>query len=1768
MRLRQTLMWLLLLGAFGGLVFAQSFSVSFIDEWGAQATEVLENGRARLRVVDPAADLTTDLDPVTVELSATLSGHAVTATLTETGTQTGVFEGEAGLTTAFGEPDLLFTQPYSWNNVRDTASATYKGATDVAEVAGALIDFLLDGRPVQKIAVGESFTLRISDFSANRTSSGRERLRTTVQSSAGSLALDLVETGPSTSIFEGTVRTAFWNLAGPGDLGVVGAEDLQVTHTDRYSVQISRSFPVEERVVRFVDSTGRAVPEVLDYDRAIVRVMDHFANLDPLLRESFPVTTSAQRSGDTETITVREIGPNRGIFEGTVRVGSSSYSPFPENGQLETHPLAPDQSDTIHAACTSANQISTATALAVGSQLEILDQEGSAADSFAFGETVRVRVRSMSLNGGPVTIRSFPTGDVETVNLLLVDPERLLFEGSFVIQSGGPYPPGGYLSVNAGDTIEVEVADSNGITSSRAVTRAAAASVRFVDEEGNPTSVLLDGDLARLRVRDHWRSSTSQVSVDLSDLFSGDDETALLNQTSVDSPLFEGSIQLATDDTPSQDGRLTTYRSYGLPAHPDIVTGLYETLSSGTVKVRAETATAHFSFVDEQGNETVSLPAGAPLRLRLRYPALEASAEIPDQLAVTVEAVKSGDTEQFLLVETGPDTKIFEIALSPNIGFASPYDGTVQTLADDTVTAEHLFNWSLHLRTAARVLPLVLEFTDATGAPVDSYAIHQRIHVRAFDILANTSPAAPDLLSAEIQAHRPTDGASDLETVSLTETGPNTGVFTGWIDMRRAYSATEQDGLLQLAMNGPPYLEEQTLEVRRNGVQDRAGLRDSITQIVDDQGEDTDTVVIEHPIHIRVFRPLSDSSGSIDQLHVHVHGFGSGDDEQVLLQETGDSTGVFEGTIPTVPGEIAQHYSGALQAMPDDLVQVRVNGSPLGAASLDHVTVINNLPVAEDDTATTLENTAMVIPVLDNDNDPDGHTIRVGGWGPVTDAGGQAALNPDGTMLYTPPAGFVGTDRFSYHILDNYGGSDGAFVYVTVQRGDTAPDAVDDTATTAEDTAVTIFILSNDMDLSGGFPILTDVTPGAHGSISINGDSTITYTPFANFFGTDSLVYTIADGDGDLDSATVSITVTGVNDAPDAVNDSVSILEDTPVTIDVRANDSDPENDQLSVVTTSQPVFGTLATNADGTLTYTPAANYSGSASFTYTVADGNGGSDTATVTIDISSVNDAPNAVNDSASTPEDAVLGVNVLANDSDPESQSLTVSAVTQGAHGSVAVSLGVNVVYTPAPNYFGPDSFTYTIADGNGGSDTATVSINVTALNDSPDAVNDSGSTLEDAPVTLDVRTNDSDPEDNPLSLYLVTQGAHGSVVINGGGTITYTPAANYNGPDAFTYTIIDGSGAFDSATVSITVTAANDAPDAMNDTGATREGVSVLIPVLGNDTDIEGQALSVLSYSTPPNGALLRQAGDALRYTPNPNFNGTDSFTYTVSDGNGGTDTATVTVTVRDSLERVAILGTNSVWLQSGSDVLSGDVVVNANAAGPFLNGGTEISIGGNVTTPVAWDVQADQVTIAAGATVASDLFYNQLTNSGTVSGAQQTPLSLPIFTTLPAVPAATPGSTDVNVGTNGTRTLAAGSYRDLIVGRKGVVTFTGGIYHFRSIRIDREAKIWFSAAAEVRVQQKLSTRQTTSMAPATGAPINEADVIFYVAGINGTGGGLAETPKAVEIGVDNVLNANVYSPNGTLWLGDRTRARGSLFGHDVQVGIDAQVELRSYHRNQ
>ena len=190
---------------------------------------------------------------------------------------------------------------------------------------------------------------------------------------------------------------------------------------------------------------------------------------------------------------------------------------------------------------------------------------------------------------------------------------------------------------------------------------------------------------------------------------------------------------------------------------------------------------------------------------------------------------------------------------------------------------------------------------------------------------------------------------------------------------------------------------------------------------------------------------------------------------------------------------------------------------------------------------------------------------------------------------------------------------------------------------------------------------------------------------------------------------------------------------------------------------------------------------------------------------------NNPPIAVDDIATTSQDTPVVVSVLANDTDPDGDPLSVTAVGSPAHGTAAPNPNGTVTYTPASGYTGPDSFSYTAGDGRGGSDTASVSVTVAGpppQNNPPNAVDDTATTSQDTPVVVSVLANDTDPDGDPLSVTAVGSPAHGTAAANPNGTVTYTPASGYTGPDSFTYTAGDGRGGSDTATVSLTVTVSN------------------------------------------------------------------------------------------------------------------------------------------------------------------------------------------------------------------------------------------------------------------------------------------------------------------------------------------------------------------------
>ena len=651
----------------------------------------------------------------------------------------------------------------------------------------------------------------------------------------------------------------------------------------------------------------------------------------------------------------------------------------------------------------------------------------------------------------------------------------------------------------------------------------------------------------------------------------------------------------------------------------------------------------------------------------------------------------------------------------------------------------------------------------------------------------------------------------------------------------------------------------------------------------------------------------------------------------------------------------------------------------------------NTLPVANADAVSVDEDGSATIAVLANDSDADGHALTVTGVGAPTH--GVAVLNSDGTITYTPHANYHGTDSFNYTISDGHGGTASATVSVTVNPatpGNTAPVANADAIEVDEDAPVIIAVLSNDSDADGHTLMVTGVGTPTHGTAIVNLNGTITYTPNANYHGTDSFNYTISDGHGGTASAAVSVTVKPVNDLPIANTDVAEVQAGQSVIVPVLLNDTDVDGDILSVSgIATGPTHGSVVVNSDNTITYTPNAGYTGTDSFSYKISDGNGGTASASVnltvkpalmpeqtlsfrqgingytgTIDTQLIQAAPTANHattailgvDRATDVQvllrfDGLFGSNNAQIPADAEIVSATLTlfttntgngaqlhrmlvnwsdASTWSSLGNGVQTNGIEAVATAdvATGFtsLGASSYDVTssvqawaggaanlgwvfISQGTNGWDfysaqgTTPPQLQIVYRVPSPNntlpvANADAVVINEDNSTTISVLGNDSDANGHPLTVIGVGAPTHGVAVLNSDGTITYTPNANYHGTDSFSYTISDGHGGTASANVSITINPVNDNPVANVDVAEVVSGQSVIVPVLLNDIDVDGDTLSVSGIATDPShGTVAVNPDNTITYTPNAGYTGPDSFSYIVSDGNGGAAVAAVNLTI-------------------------------------------------------------------------------------------------------------------------------------------------------------------------------------------------------------------------------------------------------------------------------
>ena len=390
-------------------------------------------------------------------------------------------------------------------------------------------------------------------------------------------------------------------------------------------------------------------------------------------------------------------------------------------------------------------------------------------------------------------------------------------------------------------------------------------------------------------------------------------------------------------------------------------------------------------------------------------------------------------------------------------------------------------------------------------------------------------------------------------------------------------------------------------------------------------------------------------------------------------------------------------------------------------------------------------------------------------------------------------------------------------------------DVLPDAYTLEEDSVLAVpaatGVLNND-GTQGQSLTATVVSQPSHGTLTFNADGSFTYTPNDDFSGVDSFTYTATDGTLTGNTATVTINVTAVNDPPTGVADAYATNEDTPLTVNaangVLKNDSDPDNDALTVEVATGPAHGTLQLNADGSFVYTPTADYNGTDTFTYRIKDGTHTSDPITVTLTINAVNEPPVAVADSYTVNEDTTLTVTVdngvLKNDTDVENDAMTVEVVQQPAYGTLTLNANGSFTYVPLANFYGAVTFTYRAKDASGQSQPITVTITINNVNDAPVTVADAQTvTNSGATHEIDVLANDTpgpvvtggQNENGPLTITAVTQGSQGGTVTisSDGSKVLYKPAATFTGTETFTYTIKDPEGLTKTGTVTMTVNTA-------------------------------------------------------------------------------------------------------------------------------------------------------------------------------------------------------------------------------------------------------------------------------------------------------------------------------------------------------------------------
>ncbi|EIB6366007.1 TPA: tandem-95 repeat protein, partial [Vibrio parahaemolyticus] len=939
-----------------------------------------------------------------------------------------------------------------------------------------------------------------------------------------------------------------------------------------------------------------------------------------------------------------------------------------------------------------------------------------------------------------------------------------------------------------------------------------------------------------------------------------DSDSLIVNRVN-DAPTVENAI---ADQELSED--FATYTIDLNDAFKDSDSALNFSVSGNSnVLVSIENGIATISpTADWNGSETLTFTATDPSGESISQAVNFTVAPVADIVADTATVVE--DTPTIIKV-LGNDT--FEgdgkvVSLDTNNG---PANGTVSVNPDGSVTytpndnyvGKDTFTYVVTSGGVSESTAVEVNVTPVNDAPVakDDIATTQEDTAVTIDVLPNDTDVDGDKLSIQSASVPEAQGKVEIVDGKLVFTPAEN--FNGHAEI--IYTVT--DGELT---------DEAKVTVTVNPVNDAPTIKVDAVESITEDAVNTDTVVAtltvrdtdtpEEQLTVSLENNLNGYFVLVgNEVKLTQAGVDAVNNDELNLKDLTISASVSDGVNPTASDS-------------DSLIVNRVNDAPtVENAIADQV-------LSEDFASYTID-------LNDAFKDSDSAlNFSVSGNSNVL------VSIENGIATISPTADWNGSETLTFTATDPSGESVSQTVNFTVAP---VADIVADKTTVVEDTPTIIKVLGNDTFEGDDKVVSLDTNNGpANGTVSVNPDGSVTYTPNDNYHGADSFTYIVTSG-GVSESTTVNVDVTPVNDAPVAKDDIATTQEDTAVTIDVLPNDTDIDGDTLRIDSASVPKEQGTVEVVNGKLVFTPAENFNGDAEITYTVTDG-ALTDQATVKVTVNAVNDTPVVESNIAdqALAEDFTpytIDLNTAFSDLDNVDGELTFS-VSGNSNIQVAIVNGIATI-TPTADWNGSETLTFTATDPSGESISQTVNFTVAPV---ADIVADKATVVEDTPTIIKVLGNDTFEGDGKVVSLDTNNGpANGTVSVNPDGSVTYTPNDNYVGKDTFTYVVTSG-GVSESTTVEVNVTPVNDAPVAKDDIATTQEDTAVTIDVLSNDTDVDGDKLSLQSASVPEAQGKVEIVDGKLVFTPAENFNGDAEIIYTVTDGQLA-DEAKVTVTV-------------------------------------------------------------------------------------------------------------------------------------------------------------------------------------------------------------------------------------------------------------------------------